>query len=1134
MANPNCPNFGDDNIKNAFNDIIERLGGKRMEEKDFKTNQGIYYMSLSPKEQTAIDKAYAHWDTSAGNYGKINSLLDAQSKAKTIVPAGVVKVLGESGTPKSVIKEAVDYLHGIVNPDIKTIGEAHYAMFKEDQAKRQSIGMIESYASLPRYKAKIFPEWQKAFDIMGTVRPETRNKMRFELETTAEPFIRKLTNKESIGRVEKVLVEGDDTLGGTLKNLRNKAKEAEKAGKKAQAEYYQKAADDLQTLNRYSDEQLKKGITLKSGEVVKLNDQEIEAYASARAALDQTHTKLLTLLTENELKRYKDSSWFRVLERSFAIRPEDKDVKSIAGALKGAGQTAETKVGVDVAKAFRNLSEGVQGLKPEDKADINKTFSNLYKTMAADLDVLKKAISDATGETDDAQITKGTKEMLAAYLRSSPGMKKISEMRKNIGRVVAYFPRVRERGEKKLRLIEDKVKENKDGTKETVEQEHWMNTYTSEREYVKAVKSVLDNPQYSENGKLKPGLRFAKPESAVNTPEFAYSGVTDMNLMKVFSDAMERAKNGEKNDMSADNWDDLKQPLFEAMTEVLQSRGWGSRQIRRQAETVKGYKETGLQNVLRDYISGFSGMVSKQTAAKDYLEFMSDKGSIDPKLYDDLAQYGKDNLRNEDKRDKLVGHAKTAAYLYYLGGIMRQPIVNLTQNFTMGAPMLDKWMRENKVKGSASLALVKAMKDITKDKFNGGKGDSFKNEPLIQKMLQELHIEGATQDQYTNEVLGHLEGRMGAAFSKITRFITLPMAETETLNRQAASVAMFRMAYPEMIRKGLSPEQAYADAKQVAKEYTLDAHNYYGKANYPRLISGGETTQILGKGAYVFRSFTHNYAMWMLQQADWKARVMSLGYIAAFGGMASLPFVKDLMDEIEARTGYNIKKKVHDSLKGVGGETLAQLGMYGLPTVFGGNISGSLSIGAPGLGQGTPSDTVFGVWGGLAQKVKNASQSASVGDYSRATEDIAPEALRSALAAYRLATAPATTRTGKPLFDKNGKPLQLGPVEAGIRALGIQPAEFAQQSSEARSVQVIEKHFANVHQSIIDKFQVARNKKDPSAMKDLIQNVKKFNQDIKDKDVVGLIKPMKLSQATKPIVPSKKQRAEQRYMQRSE
>jgi hypothetical protein len=713
-------------------------------------------------------------------------------------------------------------------------------------------------------------------------------------------------------------------------------------------------------------------------------------------------------------------------------------------------------------------------------------------------------------------------------------MKKISEMRKNIGRVVAYFPRVRERGEKKLRLIEDKVKKKEDGMEEVVEQEHWMNTYTSEREYVKAVKSVLDNPKYSENGKLKPGLRFAKPESAVNTPEFVYSGVTDINLMKVFSDALERAKNGEKGGILEEDWDALKKPLIDSMTEVLQSRGWGSRQIRRQAETVKGYKETGLQNVLRDYISGFSGMVSKQTAAKDYLEFMADKGGIDPKLYDDLAQYGKDNLRNEDSRDKLIGHAKTAAYLYYLGGIMRQPIVNLTQNFTMGAPMLDKWMRDNKVKGSASISLVKAMKDVAKDKLNGGKGDSFKDEPLIRKMLQELHIEGATQDQYTNEVLGHLEGRAGAAFSKITRFITLPMAETETLNRQAASVAMFRTAYPEMIKKGLKPEDAYTEAKQVAKEYTLDAHNYYGKANYPRLIAGGETTQIAGKGAYVFRSFTHNYAMWMLQQADWKARAMSLGYLAAFGGLASLPFVKDIMDEIEKRTGFNIKKKVHDSLKGVGGETLAQLGMYGLPTVFGANISGSLSIGAPGMGQGTPSDTVFGVWGGLAKKVQNASQSASVGDYTRATEDIAPEALRSALAAYRLATSPATTRTGKPLYDKNGKPLQLGAGEAAIRALGIQPAEFAQQSSEARSVQVIEKYFADRHQSIINQFQVARNKKDPAAMKELIQAVKNFNQDIKDKDVVGLIKPMKLNQATKPVAPTKKQRAEQRYMQRSE
>jgi hypothetical protein len=191
-------------------------------------------------------------------------------------------------------------------------------------------------------------------------------------------------------------------------------------------------------------------------------------------------------------------------------------------------------------------------------------------------------------------------------------------------------------------------------------------------------------------------------------------------------------------------------------------------------------------------------------------------------------------------------------------------------------------------------------------------------------------------------------------------------------------------------------------------------------------------------------------------------------------------------------------------------------------------------MGFPGLGQGTPSDTVWGVWGGMAQKVKNASQSASVGDYTRAAEDIAPEALRSALAAYRLATSPATTRTGKPLFDKNGRPLQLGAGEAAIRALGIQPAEFAQQSSEARSVQVIEKYFADKSQNIKNKFQVARNKHDPNAHKELLKNLQEFNKERVDKGVKDLISPMKISQATKPVAPTKKQRAEQRYMQRSE
>ncbi|MCE5212658.1 MAG: PLxRFG domain-containing protein [Deltaproteobacteria bacterium] len=1126
-----CPNFGDKNTADKFNSILERLGGVSLSAESLK-NIDAYKKNLTPEQLDAFHQAYAYWNNSQGNAAKVLDFIDAKTDVKKEIPTGVINYLKNNKASNDIIKKTVEAIDGLVNPDFRKVGEQYKKMFTDDMAKRKDIGNIEKYSELPRNKGKFWPEFQKAFDIMGNVRTESRQKMNYTLQATSEKFLKGLTDKASIRRVEQVLVEGDNTLSKRYKDLIKESKQARNAVDK---DMILKAAEDLKTLSRYSDGELKAGIKMSDGKVIKLNDKEIEAYTSARDGLRKAHKIYFDLLSAMELARYKEQKWYKILEAAYAADFSNSDIQSISGSLKKAGSVADRKISIDVEPVFKKLSEGIKSLTPKEKADFNLSYEKLYNELSSQIDMLKKAVGEVTGESDDAILTKTTKDMLGAYMKTNPGMKEISDMRNQAGNIIGYFPRVREKGKIKLRVVEDIVKKDKEGNETTIQKEHWMKMYSNKSDYAKLINEVMADPRLSENGQLKTNLRFAEPEASFITPEFAYGGVSDVNTMKVFNDALEKLKmpGGEG---SADQWEALKKPLVKAMADELAARGWGSHMIRRQSATVRGYKEEGLQQVLKDYFSGFSGMASKQVAAKDYLDFMSKmrEGEDRPELYEDLAKYGKDQLRNDDARDRFASKAKTSAFLFFLGGVLRQPLINMTQNFTVGAPILDQYMRKNGLKGSASLLLSKAMADVFSDVASKGQGKAFTD--IEKRLLQELHVDGTTRDQYTREVLGHLEGKFGKTWNQITHYLSVPMTETEMLNRKAASVAMFRIAYPEALKTGVSVENAYEMAKNTAKEFTLDAHFYYGKANYPRLMSGGETTDIALKAAYTFRTFTHNYVTWMVRQADWRARAMSLGYLSAFGGLAAVPFVKDIMDEIEKRTGFNIKKNVRNSLKGIGGEHLAELGMYGLPSVFGANISGSLSIGMPGIGQGTPADTVFGVWGGLTQKGKNAIQSIGAGDYSRAMEEVSPEVLRSAIAAYRMGTAPATTRTGKPLFDKEGKPLQLNTREAIIRGLGIQPTRYSDETSQARSVQVIEKYYLDKHQGIINEFRISKGKKDSNAMKDLMKKVVEYNKDIKDKDVVGLIKPMKLSQAINASrsTPSKKQIAEERYLSRSE
>jgi hypothetical protein len=402
-------------------------------------------------------------------------------------------------------------------------------------------------------------------------------------------------------------------------------------------------------------------------------------------------------------------------------------------------------------------------------------------------------------------------------------------------------------------------------------------------------------------------------------------------------------------------------------------------------------------------------------------------------------------------------------------------------------------------------------------------------------MQQELYTDGTTRDQWTREVLNRVEGEKGAMFSNIAYYLMKPFSTMIELQRQSAALGMFRVSYPELIKKGMSPEDAYKMAKEDAKAFSDTAWFVYGKANYPRLASGGGTAEIAANTAMAFRTFTFNYVNWFVGQADWKAKAMSMAYMSMWGGLVSLPLVKMVMDEIEKRTGFNARKTVQDSLKGIGGETLAKLGMYGLPAVAGANLSGTIAIGLPFLGD-KPSDSVYGVWGGIVGKLQLAEKEAEMGNWWRVGESLTPEVIASPMKGIRMTMQPATTATGKPLFDVSGKPLQMSPYEGMVRAGGMQPTEYAEQAAKAKDVQAIEKYFSGQHQSIIDEFRVARGKKDPDAMKDLMKKIREFNAERKSREVMQLIKPLSISQvlSASKMTPSKKQRAEEMYLSRSE
>ncbi len=124
--------------------------------------------------------------------------------------------------------------------------------------------------------------------------------------------------------------------------------------------------------------------------------------------------------------------------------------------------------------------------------------------------------------------------------------------------------------------------------------------------------------------------------------------------------------------------------------------------------------------------------------------------------------------------------------------------------------------------------------------------------------------------------------------------------------------------------------------------------------------------------------------------------------------------------------GTPVRSNIRNTLREVGGPILEKLGMAGIRALMEIDISGSLKVGIPLAGSGTPQDTIYGVYGGLARKGINAMSAVEREDYLRAIEFASPAFIEAILKAYRMSETGVTTPGGKVITDEQGKPIRLG------------------------------------------------------------------------------------------------------------
>jgi hypothetical protein len=791
---------------------------------------------------------------------------------------------------------------------------------------------------------------------------------------------------------------------------------------------------------------------------------------------------------------------------------------------------------------------------------VNALVSNYQKTyekMEGGILGVQDILNQGYG-LEGKELKQATQELVTAYLRTRPHMMRIVDSRKELAKNPFYFPRMFPEGEFEVKVLEKVEDEGPEGEPLEKEIDVYRRPFKNKADAAQVVQRILSNPKYAKNGRLLPRFRMTTVKRR-QVAEWAFHDISDVNTFTIISQSIDRMKEGAED---PDAIEKLYDPFYQAVADEMNSRGW-IHMIKRgkKGESVEGYETTNLDKVLVDYITGYAGKITKQTAAKKYLRLMQDvkKTTNDLRLYDSLAKAGRDNLRNQTRWDGAVQWYRSGMFTWFLGGILRPAIVNSTQNFIAAIPDFGSWARFSKTKLEAAHITVNPTRDYVRAMNDIRKGMGIKTfvkgqraitdidwkktglSEAEENFLKALLITGVGKAQFVENIIDTTKEKLPLLARQIMEVTGRPFQMMEVFNRLSAGLAMFRPQLALRLKEGKSTSVAERQARESAVQFVNRTHYPMHKANYSPLESGGDIASAAVRGGLTFRSFTHNYALWLVDmygRRDFKAIATSLAWMAMFGGLLGLPFIKDIMEMIEKMTGYNPTLGLKQALNRMGGKTMETVGTAGIPGLAGLNISGSLRIGLPFVGE-TPLQTITGAGGGLVQSEGRALKALSRGDYWAALGYGTPQATSAVFTALRGSelgkelgmAGHMTTPTGRAVLDTDGQPLSLGPWETSIRAMGFQPQRPSLEREVQASAKRVEIYFTSKQTAIGETYRIAKEEGRRSAMPNLIRDVKAFNAERKEKGVTELVLPLTIKKVieTSRTAKNAKQRREARY-----
>lgn len=441
----------------------------------------------------------------------------------------------------------------------------------------------------------------------------------------------------------------------------------------------------------------------------------------------------------------------------------------------------------------------------------------------------------------------------------------------------------------------------------------------------------------------------------------------------------------------------------------------------------------------------------------------------------------------------------TVMFAWFLGGSVASAVVNLTQPVLMTAPYLSQFGV-----ATATAAMTKALPIAL--------GKKPVNDAELRDALKRASQEGIVDAQeifhlYSIGAQGVASGAVSALSrvpgvgkvvkrgsedlrARINGFLTIwgsMFAAAEGFNRRLTFVAAWEVA------KANGEKNPYAFAVRAVNE-TQGIYNKVSRPNWARNAAG--------RIILTFKQFSLMYIellsrLWKRGGPEGKrAALTMLAVLVLASGVEGLPFAQDLddlIDTIGQMMGFdtNMRRSKRRLAYGILGKTMGDMFLYGVSSQLPLDFSGRLGLGnlIPGTGLLKPSNEsgrtrevaeVFGPAAGMATQIAEAYDAAAEGNWGKAGQNLAPTAVKNAMAAAEMA------KKGYATDYKGRKTVETDATDVAVKAIGFNPTKNAeltrrtmpqqqdialQKKTESSIVEQWARGLADNDQALVDKAQ---------------------------------------------------------------